>query len=390
MKKKKTPTRLPKIILVGGGHAHALFLLYWSKLSEKPAAVTLISLSDYAPYSGMLPGLVAGHFGHDETHIDLRELCRHAGATFIQGRADAVDPSRQQVMMSNDTSLNYDILSINAGAGPNLATTGADNLTIPVKPISDFYQVWMELLSQIQTPKQFNAPLSIAVVGGGASGVELIQAMHHRLQREAASGASYNLSLVQRGRGQPENYPKGLQQKFATRLARQGIAVHEKFSVNRVEKNTESSLLHASDGRKLAANYIIWCTQAIGAPWLKRTQLPLDGDGFIEIEDTLQAVGHPLIFACGDCASMVNHKIPKAGVYAVRQAETLTHNILALLNKESLRVFKPQRSYLSIVTGGDQWALAARGGLSLPICSPRLVWQWKRHIDKRFMAQFQF
>ncbi len=378
----------PTIVLVGGGHTHALFLLNWSKLECKPGQVTLISLADHTPYSGMLPGLVAGHYATDEAHIDLRALCRRADATFIESRVNGIDPNSRKVLVSGKKCVSYDILSINIGAAPDLATAGAQHQVIPVKPISDFYQTWNGLLEQLQNNRRQPSASTIAVVGGGASGVELIQAIHHRLQKARSTTTQVDLLLIQGGHGQPENYPAKLQKVFADRLADQGISVHESFSVSAIEKTHTGSLLRAIDGRTLEASHVFWCTQAAAPAWLKNTQLNLDQRGFIEVEDTLQTVAHPDIFACGDCASMINHSAPKAGVYAVRQAKILTRNVMALINKAPLLDYIPQKNYLSIVTGGERWALASRGKLCLPIFAPKLVWRWKRYIDKSFMNQF--
>ncbi len=383
-----TPTQKQQIVLIGGGHTHALFLRNWARQFNKCGQLTLISPSTHTPYSGMLPGQVAGHFRAEETHIDLTALCRHANAAFVEAHALTIDPNRRQITLSNNRMVSYDILSINVGAAPSLAIPGTLNRVIPVKPISEFFRTWTNLLDKLTSAIPPNK-ITIAVVGGGASGVELIQAIDHRLKKLAPDKIDYRLSLLQRRRGQPENYPAKFQRAFAERLQARGIEVYDNFSVCRVEDTGTASLLRATDGRSLEADHVFWCTHAIGAQWLKNTCLPLDDKGFIQVKDTLQSVNHPQVFACGDCASMMSVNTPKAGVFAVRQAKTLTHNILALLNGTPLASYTPQKNYLSIVTGGDQWALASRGDLSLPKFGARLIWKWKRHIDKKFMRQFE-
>ena len=84
--------------------------------------------------------------------------------------------------------------------------------------------------------------------------------------------------------------------------------------------------MRTASGESLAADEIIWVTSAGGAPWLRDTGLALDAGGFIKVADTLQTLTDPNIFAAGDIASMVNFKLEKAGVFAVRQGPPLTVN----------------------------------------------------------------
>ena len=89
--------RLPAtrdLVLIGGGHAHALVLRMWGMDPLPGARLTLISPEPVAPYTGMLPGHVAGHYRRDEMMIDLVRLARHAGARLILGARHGHRPRR--------------------------------------------------------------------------------------------------------------------------------------------------------------------------------------------------------------------------------------------------------------------------------------------------------
>lgn len=127
-------------------------------------------------------------------------------------------------------------------------------------------------------------------------------------------------------------------------------------------------------------------TQARAATWLKDAGLATDDQGFILVNDYLQSVSHPDIFAAGDIATMLNHPRPKAGVFAVRQGKPLAENLGRKANQQPLKPYRPQKEFLILISTGDQQAIASRGCFRL---GPHpLIWQWKDHIDRQFMNNF--
>lgn len=136
----------------------------------------------------------------------------------------------------------------------------------------------------------------------------------------------------------------------------------------------------------LTTDEIVWVTSAGGAPWLRDTGLALDADGFINVTDTLQTVTDPNVFAAGDIACMINYKLEKAGVFAVRQGPPLTANLRRAVEGVPLREYHPQSRWLALISTGDKYAVASRGWLGF---AGSIVWQWKDWIDRRFMAKFQ-
>ncbi|HRH06729.1 MAG TPA: selenide, water dikinase SelD, partial [Burkholderiaceae bacterium] len=138
-------------------------------------------------------------------------------------------------------------------------------------------------------------------------------------------------------------------------------------------------------GQQVQADEIIWVTRAGGAAWLKSTGLQLDADGFVSVQDTLQTVTDPLIFAAGDIANMVNFKLEKAGVFAVRQGKPLAENLRRAVAGTALEAYKPQSRWLALISTGDAYAVASRGWLGF---AGAWVWRWKDWIDQRFMRKF--
>src|SRR6056297_636146 len=107
------------IVLLGGGHAHVAVLRRFGMQPIDGARVTLISPEVDTPYSGMLPGLIAGHYTFDEAHIDLGPLARFADARYLATAAVRIDPDERMVFCADGRPpVRYDVLSVNTGSTP--------------------------------------------------------------------------------------------------------------------------------------------------------------------------------------------------------------------------------------------------------------------------------
>lgn len=364
------------IVLVGGGHAHALVLLHWLMHPFSRARITLISEQGVSPYSGMLPGVVAGHYSADDIHIDLRRLCQAAGVRFVQARVHGIDPNNKRILLDGRPAIEYDVVSINAGITPDISVEGASAYAIPVKPISAFLPRWQSVLNEL---KQTTTPRTIAVVGGGAGSVELVLAMAHHMQSAAVT---QDWLLMTRSPELLPDYPARLRRQLYQRLKRYGIRVMTATEVIAVDTTGVTTQV----GQKIAAHPVFWCTQARPARWLTSSGLAVTPQGFLAVNSTLQSTSHPDVFAAGDCAWITQHALPRAGVYAVRQAPVLRENLQRHLLKQTLQAYQPQRYFLSLLACGGQDAVGARGRWSM---AGTWVWHWKNRIDRRFMRMFQ-
>lgn len=375
------------LILIGGGHSHALVLKMWAMKPLPGVRLTLISPQVLTPYSGMLPGLIAGHYALEETHIDLSRLCRYANARFIQAAVTGIDLSNKEITVAGRSSLGFDLLSINSGISPDLCIPGAAEFATPVKPIAAFYPHWQALKNDLRSQDNLaknKKPYRIAIVGGGAAGVELILAMHFALSNDSAINRPLQFCLVQQGVGLPENYPARLQRKVGELFARHNIDVIDNTRVESVSANT----LKGENNKSINFDCLFWCTNASAAAWLKDTDLGLDKQGFISVNQYLQSTNHDFVFAAGDIAQQENFPRPRAGVFAVRQGPVLFNNLRKALLKQSLTVFHPQKTFLSLVACGEQYGLACKLGGLMPSFSGHWVWHLKDRIDRRFMAMF--
>jgi selenide,water dikinase len=169
------------LVLVGGGHSHITVLKRFGMHPMPGVRVTMICREMHTPYSGMLPGLIAGHYTYDEAHIDLGPLCRFAGARLYHDEAIALDPIGQSIECRGRPPVRYDVVSFNIGSTPRTSDIpGATGNVVPVKPINQFITHWQSMIDRILAR---NNGVRIGVVGTGAGGVEILLAVRHRLRQ---------------------------------------------------------------------------------------------------------------------------------------------------------------------------------------------------------------
>ena len=355
------------LVLIGGGHSHALVLRMWGMAPVPGVRLTLIDPRPVAPYTGMLPGHVAGHYSAEEIGIDLVRLARFAGARLILAAAEALDPVARTVTAGGRV-IEYDIASLDIGITGHLPQIeGFGEFAIPVKPFADFSAGWDRFLAGPRGP--------VAVIGGGLGGVELALAMKHRL------GPEGEVRVI--GRSGLSGVGAALGQQLEREMARAGVEMVQGVAVAVMDR-----AVRLSDGRELHAALTVGAAGATPQRWLETTGLPLR-DGFVEVGPTLQVLGHDTLFAAGDCAHLTHDPRPKAGVYAVRAAKVLLHNLRASATGRPLRAFRPQRHFLRLVSLGPKRAVAEKWP-ALPFSpSGPLMWRWKDHIDRKFMRRLK-
>ncbi|NER23421.1 MAG: selenide, water dikinase SelD [Symploca sp. SIO1C2] len=430
------------LVLVGGGHSHAIALYKFAMKPIPGVRLTLITDTAHTPYSGMLPGYVAGFYSYDETHIDLRRLAVFAKARLYLDQAIGLDLTENKVICAHHPPVAFDYLSLDIGSTPaTIGTPGAAEYAIPAKPVPWFLAAWEKIVTQVeQCPTH---PLSLAIVGGGAGGVELALNMQARLQQiltdAGQSTEKLEIHLCHRGTQLLPYHNRWVSRYLEKILWQRGIKLHlgERVSQIRVSEkrsgetsqqtrrrgdaetrrmemeilrkisftreitakasnslpkleasqnctNLSKSVI-CNSGLTIPCHQVFWVTQASAPSWIQASGLATDERGFVLVADTLQSISHPHIFAAGDIATMQNYQRPKAGVFAVRQGKPLFDNLQRMVLGKKLLPYRPQAQYLSLIGTGDKKAIASWSFFGWH--SP-LLWQWKDHIDRKFMAQF--
>ena len=371
------------IVLAGAGHAHVAVLRAFGMKPLAGTRLTLITRQAETPYSGMLPGVISGAYTHEDMHIDTAPLARFAGARLIRDEITGVDTARRLVICRDRGPVPYDLLSLDIGSTPNTAAVpGAAEHAIAVKPIDGFLA---RLEPEIVKLTQMATPASVAVIGAGAGGVELMFALEKRLRAERAKAgrdpARLSFHLISGAADILPGFAAGARARILAALAARGIAVRTGARVSQVEAGS----LTLESGLRIAADAAFWTAQAAAAPWLRQTGLELDPAGFIKVGADLRALGSDTVFAAGDTACFTPRALPKSGVYAVRAGPVLAENLRRAAAGQKLTRFKPQRQAMYLLSTADGSAVGSRNGLVL---EGQWIWRWKDWIDRRFMRRF--
>lgn len=370
------------LVLIGGGHAHVTVLKRQGMKPVPGLRITLITRDIDTPYSGMLPGYIAGHYNYDDCHIDLGPLAQFAGARLYHAEVDKLDIKNKKIHAPGRPPISYDLLSINTGSRPSsIEVPGVDEFALAAKPIDIFLQKWEHLIERVRST---TGTFRMVVVGGGAGGVELALSTQHRLLRVLKDAGQdptrLHYTLLSKSDSIMFAHNDGVRKRFERIFAERNITIKTATEVTEVK----SDRVIFQDGESMPADAVIWVTTAAAPDWPAEAGLEVDDAGFIKVDANLQSLSHEGLFAAGDIASLPDPR-PKSGVFAVRQGPVLSDNVRAAATGRRLRPYRAQKNFLGLISTGDKYAIASRSNWSY---ESAWLWQYKNWIDVRFMAKF--
>lgn len=351
------PTPPQSIVLAGGGHSHALVLRRWAMQPERRPGglITLVNRHSTALYSGMVPGLIAGHVHHHEVAIDLRQLADQAGVALVVAEITGLDLQQRLLLLADRAALPFDLLSLDVGAISRSAEPSQQaqrSQQAAIKPLEPAL-AWLQ--AQDAPGPARDQPFQI--IGAGLAGVEVAFALRQRWPQR-------RLQLAARAHQPHPRLQQALQEAGIERLV-------------------NPSCTEVGPGLR--------CTGSRAPSWLEHAGLPVDGQGRVQTDATLQVIDHVDVFASGDCAVIRSSPRPPSGVWAVRAAGPLARNLEAVCAGTRLTRWRPQRWALQLLGGTDRHAQPTAWALWGPwLLGPHpLLWHWKQRIDRRFMARFR-
>lgn len=362
-----------RLLLAGGGHSHIEVLKHLRTTRQRALTVTLVTPEVRVGYSGMLPGTLAGCYDWSDAQIDVAALARAAGARFVASRVAAIDLAAAVARLENGTELAFDLVALDVGSVPDGSVPGVSAHAVAVKPFAHLLKAWQ----QVVVDAGQRTVRDIAVVGGGAAGIEMLLSMERFLARRLGDAAPH-WTLVTDQAALLVQHSGKVRERIERLLAERNVTVHLSGRVVAVEAG--ALIL---DDRRIEADRVFWAVSAATAPFLRESGLACDPRGFVLVDACLRSTSHPFLFASGDCAAMTSAPVPKSGAYAIRQGRLLAANLLRAAAGEPVHPFTaPQRS-LALIGTGDGKAVLSYGPLA---AQGAWVWRLKDFIDRRYVA----
>ena len=364
------------LVLVGAGHSNIALIRRFAMDPLEGVLLVVINPESTAPYSGMLPGFLAGQYIADELFIDVAALCKQAGARFIRGSLKRVDAAtktltirHQALTNSQELCIPYDYAVLNTGAAPADSFPSTHPGCYYVKPIR---KLLIDLPRIDERMRGGNR--SMVIAGGGAAGIELAFAFRARYGSDAA------ITLVSRRSIDHDNALSAGASVIRRALEKKRITLLE--SVEVTEAIVEEVLL--SNGRSVAAHVVCVATPVRAPSWIERSGLA-GKDGFLTVNAELQVDDCEGLYASGDIVNLPFSR-GRSGVMAVRAGQYLAKALWQKIQGRHVSPFRPQRHWLTLLNLGNGEAIAVRGSLAYQGAS---LFKLKDRIDQKFMARFK-
>jgi NADH dehydrogenase FAD-containing subunit len=325
-------------------------------------------------YSGLATGMLGGAYLAALDRIDIQNLLGRDGR-FIRDEVVELNAAASSLRLRDGSSLEFDAVSIDVGSEPP-PIPGAGRDCYDVKPIRRLYELRGELERRFETfPEQIT---QVAIAGGGITAFELAANVEQLVKR---CGGRANIAVYP-GAEPLSQLPRPAADKLIRGLVNRGIDIRLGQRVDRIDDRH----LALSNGHSATFDFLINATGLIPTRAVSSFGLPVDENGAMIVDGYLMSVAATGVFGGGDCIAFNGRALPRIGVYAIRQAPVLYHNLLATLAGTRLQRFQPQTKYLSIMNLGNGRGLAVRGSLWW---QGRAAFWLKDWIDRRFLSEYQ-
>ncbi|MEY3325956.1 MAG: hypothetical protein RL694_843 [Actinomycetota bacterium] len=367
----------PKVVILGAGFGG----LTAARALDGIAEVTLVDRHNFQTFLPLLYQVSTAGLAADHVAYPIRGALRKTKVKFRMGSPISVDHKNKSVKLDSSEVLDFDYLIVALGSATNdFGIQGVAENALGMKTVNEALNIRSEIMRRFEDLCRFedDTKFSIAVVGGGPTGVEMAGAIAE-LKRgpltsdNASAAKNIDVYLVEAGqRLLPALSPK-LSQRTKKDLEKLGV----KVLTDAVVREVKPRQILFADGQKIPAEITVWAAGVKGEPTMKKLSIP-EESGRITVDSTLQVTNYPYIFAIGDIAGAKGSDgrfLPMVAPVAMQQARFVAKQIKRLQNAEQLTAFK----YVdkgSMATIGRHKAVVEVKGIRIGGVVAWYMWLW--------------
>ncbi len=367
----------PKVVILGAGFGGLAAARALSKIAE----VTLVDRHNFQTFLPLLyqvstAGLAADHIAHP-----IRGALRKTKIKFRMGSPITIDHKNKSVKLDSSETLSFDYLIVAMGSATNdFGVKGVAENALGMKSVTEALEIRSSILRRFEDLCRFEdeTKLSITVVGGGPTGVEMAGAIAELKKGplrsdQAQAAANIKVNIVEAGPRLLPSFSPKLSERTRKDLEKLGVNVLTNTPVSEIKPRE----ILLGDKKKLPSEVTIWAAGVTGEPVMKKLGLP-NANGRITVDSTLQVTNYPDIFAIGDIAGAKGKDgryLPMVAPVAMQQGRFVAKQIAKVIKNQPLDNFV-YRDKGSMATIGRHKAVVEVGPIRLSGVIAWYAWLW--------------
>ena len=367
----------PKVVILGGGFGG----LAAARALHKAADVTVVDRHNYQTFLPLLYQVSTAGLAADHVAYPIRGALRKTPVKFRMGSPISIDHKNKEVKLDSSELLKFDHLIVALGSvTADFGIPGVSQFTLGMKSVAEALNIRAEIMRRFEDLCRFEdeTKLSITVIGGGPTGVEMAGAIAELirgpLKSDQAQAASHiSISLIEAGPRLLPPFAPSLSARTKKDLEKLGV----KVLLNAAVQEVEHRKIKLKDGSTIASEITIWAAGVKGNDAIAQLNLPTTGTR-VAVEPTMQVKNYPYIWALGDIAASVDkngHQLPMVAPVAIQQGKFIAKQIARVSKSQKLASFK----YLdkgSMATIGRNKAVVQVKGIKIAGAIAWLIWLW--------------
>jgi NADH:ubiquinone reductase (H+-translocating) len=336
-----TPKSKPRVVILGAGFGG----LNAARELGKSADVTVVDRHNYQTFLPLLYQVSTAALAADHIAYPIRGALRKSGAKFRMGTPISVDHKNKTVKLDSSEVLAFDHLIVSMGsATADFGIPGVEEFTLGMKSIHEALTIRSEIMRRFEDLARFedNTRLSIVVVGGGPTGVEMAGSLSELVKgplRNDHYHASKHIDiyLLEAGPRLLPMFTPSLSEKTMRQLENMGVKVMVNTAVSKVEWRKTT----LANGEVLPSEVVVWAAGVKGAPAINDLSLPVKGNRLV-CEPSCQVQNYPYVWGVGDNAGVMGENgrpLPMVAPVALQQGSFVAKQIKRLSRGQAVQKF---------------------------------------------------